>query len=405
MIAVDAARGMHVGELRRLRDDPVARRQVELRDAGTDIVLGVLDGLGYRYSGTGGWHITAYATPEHMLGLVNIAKGIAVLTSVPLDSHIVEALTVPAQATGPQVSGAAAWTSPDAGEGHRASAPEGWVQLFVDVRASARGEPYTAARRTPAPRITCRARVVRWGLATCYEGRPGDPGPRCLDPREGDEMEPIADWPVDRQIRRRMAAVADDRLRALAMRLAVVAGVDLEPYLARPHSPGLSSARRAAALPYHPFGYAGARDVATSVTYAAPHRLLREHGVTWCAAWETNHVAGASYHSLLEQLLRRILVQRLEPIAAAIREQLEPLSDMTPAPGQQEHMPLHALHAAMEPAVAASIDPIAKRLLGYFDLDTRKMTRPVRAELLAIYYSAGPVVVDIPHDQSGRRDS
>jgi len=256
MIAVDTARGMHVGELRRLDNDPVARRQVELRDAGTDIVLGVL---------------------------------------------------------------------------------------------------------------------------------------------EGDEMEPIADWPVDREIRRRMAAVADDHLRSLARRLAGVAGVDLEPHLTRPRSPDLAGAWSAAALPHHPFGYAGARDVATSVTYAAPQRLLREHGVTWCAAWETNHVAGASYHSLLEQLLRRILVQRLEPIAAAIREQLDPLSDMTPAPGQQEHMPLHALHAAMEPAVAASIDPIAQRLIGDFDFDTRTMTRPVRDELLAIYYSAGPVVVDIPH--------
>ncbi len=402
MIAVDTARGMHVGELRRLRDDPVARRQVELRDAGTDIVLGVLDGLGYRYSGTGGWHITAYATPEHMLGLVNIAKGIAVLTSVPLDSHIVEALTVPDQANGPQTSGAAAWTSPDAGEGRRASAPDGWMQLLVDVRADVRGEHYTAARRTPAPLITCRARVVRWGLATCYEGRPGDPGPRSLDVIG--ELEPIYDWPVDREIRRRMAAVADDRLCALARRLAGVAGVDLESYLTRPGSPDLAGAWSAATLPRHPFGYAGARDVATSVTYAAPQRLLREHGVTWCAAWETSRVVGASYHSLLEQLLRRILVQRLEPIAAAIRDQLEPLSEMTPSPGQQEHMPLHALHGAMEPAVAASIEPIAKRLIGDFDFDARTMTRPVRAELLAIYYSAGPVVVDIPHD-AGRRDS
>jgi len=217
-------------------------------------------------------------------------------------------------------------------------------------------------------------------------------------------MEPIADWPVDREIRRRMAAVADDHLRALARRLAGIAGVDLEPYLTRPGSPDLAGSWSAAALPYHPCGYAGGRDVATSAVFDAPRRLLREHRVSWCAAWETSHVGGASYYSLLDQLLWRILVQRLDPIAAAIREQLEPLSDMTPAPGQQAHMPLHALHSAMEPAVAAAIDPIAKRLIGDFDFDPRTMTRPVRAELLEIYYSAGPVVVDIPHD-SGRRNS
>ena len=398
-LSIDEARGLHISDLRR-HPSEVARCQLALRMEGTDTVLGVLQTLGYCYRGTGGWWITAYADGQNRLGFVNNAKGIAVITSIVLSPAVVEALTIPNQVPGPQVSGAAAWTSPDVGEARNASAPNGWVQLLVDLRMDARGAPYTAERSVVPPAVPCTARVIRWGLATCYQGLPGEPGYTALDPAPDHPKLPLSDWPCSKEIRRRMAAVADRRLHDLAHTLGARTNHDIAtllPVAVRPPAADLCRAQAAVSVSRgYDFDYADPADVAhTAVHHEVIREILREYGVSWVAWWETSR-ASSSYYGLIEQLCRTVVVPRLIPIAAAIRTALEPLMPRTPEPGQQAHMPRWALHRQMEPMVAACVRPLLDPLLKHFDLD-ESFERPARKELLSVYYSEGPVEVSFPH--------
>ena len=138
-------------------------------DSGAAAIRGVLASFGYTYSGTGGWHITAYATPDQRRGFVNICRGVAMLTSYTLDAEMIEALTVPGQGDGPQVSGA--------GGSMAASAPPGWIQLLVDLRKD------VGAVTELGEFVT--ARIVAWCLDTCYDRYHDPEGARDLAAQAG----------------------------------------------------------------------------------------------------------------------------------------------------------------------------------------------------------------------------
>ncbi|MGH3600275.1 MAG: hypothetical protein ACRDRO_04225 [Pseudonocardiaceae bacterium] len=184
-------RRLNMAELtQRAETSEAAAEQLRRREQVEETCWAVLAGLGFRYSGTVGWHVGAYVDEDRRLGFVSITDGVAVGTDVVLDPAVVEAGTVPNQPEGPQVSGAVAWSSPDPGEAHHASAPPGWTQLAVDLRA----------RRKPTP-MRCSAHIVMWGLGTCYDGKRGVPGYTMLDGQfcypdhDGEDDLPPDEWP------------------------------------------------------------------------------------------------------------------------------------------------------------------------------------------------------------------
>lgn len=314
-LTIDGARGMHSRDLRQIwGGDPLADRQVALRQSGASTVRSVLAALGPRPSGTGGWHLTAYVTPRGQIGYVDTARGVAVLTSSTLSDQEAEALTVPDQPEGPQVSGAAAWCAPDPGEARVASAPAGWVQLACDLRAP-RGTEVE-----PAEAVS--SETVAWGLRTCY-GRLGRPGLDGLDAREptvdvriGASPEAVA----------AMEQVAERWLRKTSMQLAEMAGcrAAIEEALRQ----GIRSAIRAAAENSEPApSYTPASAVVTALDCGRLSRaILRQLGVARIAGIAGERRLGVTpggrwydlAQHLVERVLRRDLLPHSEQLAAAM---------------------------------------------------------------------------------------
>lgn len=383
-------RGLHITELRK-RTDAIAQRHLALRNAGTDMVLGALQTLGHTYRGSSGWWITAYATPGHTLGLVNNAKGFAVLTDLRLDAAIVEALTVPDQRPGPQASGAAAWTSPDVGEAHHASAPTDWVQLLVDLRVSARGEPYSPERSTLPPAVSCRARVVRWGLATCYGGEIGKPGYDTLDPGAEGKRLPIEEWPCgDRDIRREMRNAGEAWLGDVMGSLSRLAGANLSPHTEMPTAQMLGEMAQAARSPLDTsFPYKNMTDADHLVFHAlggVTETALREHGVTYISrGCERSTVMGCRYIDVIAALVNRILCAALTPIAGTLVAQITPFM-ASPSFSSWSSIGKFALVEALGKTATAIVDQVLR------EVDVRA----IEGKLIDIYYTNGPVVVDLP---------
>jgi hypothetical protein len=330
-LTVDVARGMHSSELARVYGDlPLAQSQLELRRAANGIVRAALKSLGYEYSGTGGWHIVACVT-ESRLGFVNIAHGIAVETDVSLDSELVEAVTVPDQGTGVKASGAAAWTSPDAGIVQLADdgtlcapakfqgAPEGWTQLLVDVRSD-------AGDATAVELTNISARVVMWGLRTCY-GEPGAPGYTTLD---GRDRLPMHAWPTENhEVRHVMRRYGSKWLDSVARKLAALAGCVDGVTAALDGDRNIGDAiESTGAYTYSIEGYtatAAARS-ACDCTRNVIRDALRDAGVgRISAACDITETVGGRYYDLIAHCLRRAVVERLTPVAEALWEQMAPL--------------------------------------------------------------------------------
>jgi hypothetical protein len=395
-LTVDHARTLHARELREVYGDlPLARGQLELREQGAALVPGVLRAMQVEYRNTSGWHVVACATPEGQLGLVDITHGMAIQTSVEIAPAVVEALTVPDQSSGPQVSGAAAWTSPDAGAGKRASAPDGWVQLLVDVRVDVQDA-------TVADVGAMTARVVRWGLATCYESRQGEPGWTSLDGR-GETRLPAQEWPATLEQRREMQAVAVRGLDAIARRLAELADAPaVAEALDRSRAGGTGSDIDGAikAVPQWPRGGHDAKRAVWSATchVTAPvvEDALKEAGAARLASaageFGAERVVGLRYYDLLCYLLEVVLAQRLLPAAEALAPQLAPLI-RTAGPGEQAHAGDWQLyHQTLTPLMqrlAVDVAPLVLR-------DAREIAREALAGVTAAYLARGPVVVDIP---------
>lgn len=378
-ITLDTLRTMHLSDLRALAH-PLAQQQVTLRESGTRIVRSALAALGHKYHGTGGWHITAYATPQHELGFVNLAKGVAVRTSVRLDAPVVEALTVPDQGEGPQVSGAAAWTSPDVGEGHRASAPAGWVQLLVDVRSH---------DNAPEPLDAVSARVVMWGLRTCY-GSAGAPGWLSLD---GEEALPIEAWPTDSETRQAMRDIGRRWLDALARRMADWAGVGAAVRTAldaAPLSPqGVGGAMGAmyARWPGRG-GYSAAGAAHSCISQSALTDTLRSEGVARISATaDVSDVIGLRYYDLIRCALELAVTQRLVPVAEVLWQQLAPL-----VPHREDGW---QLWRRAEEILAPTGIALAQDILRGVDREARE----IEERMVAAYYARGPVEVDLRYQR------
>ena len=202
-----------------------AKKHLARRREGQRIVHSVLSACGLVYTGTAGWHVTAYITPDMTVGLVDIARGIAVeATGVKMSPEIIEALTIPDQAEGCLASGAAAWTSPDAGvaelvatseggrslmlcvTGRRPSAPDGWKQLLVDVR-------WGGEELLPLPDANLRLHSI--GYQTCY----GDTRRPCRSIDRTDDRDNPQWWPFDDQQMVRVRAARDEWLRRECRRI------------------------------------------------------------------------------------------------------------------------------------------------------------------------------------------
>jgi hypothetical protein len=261
------------------------------------------------------------------------------LTSYTLDAEMIEALTVPGQGDGPQVSGAVAWGGVDAGEAHRASGPAGWVQLLVDLRQD------VGVVTEPGEFVT--ARIVAWCLDTCYdryrdpEGargpRPGEPGLTCLDYPLDDTMD-SREWPATAETRQAMddvglaaldtiardlaaragltkvTAALDDATRGRAERLAAACSAvwpDRHRRLAgmNPQTP----AERALGDAMGIMRESGA--VAKALTGAEITPLTRESG-------DMSSPPGR-YADLIDALLRRILLDRLLPATGLLAAQID----------------------------------------------------------------------------------
>lgn len=389
-LTIDHARTLHAADLESIyRDVPIARDQLQLRRRGTGIVRAALRALGHEYSGSGGWHITAYATDRSKLGFINLAHGVAVETDVQLDTAMVEALTIPEQGEGPKASGAAAWTTPDAGEGRRASAPPGWVQLLVDVRVSASGGKDVSLERVSA-------RVVCWGLRTCYTSYPnnepelGHPGYVDLG-CDSKRRLPIAEWPmVNADVRREMRAIGAKWLDSVARKLAVLAGcadgvsAALDG-LPRADMEGAIKATDAYGVRRYAYDAATAADSCCGIpTTTVVRDALRECGVARISAGcDVSDVGGLMYYDLIGYLLQRAIVQRLTPVAEVLWSQMAPL-----VPSREDGWDIYM---RIQPVLTGLATEFATDLLrGVHD-----EARATEDAIVAAYYVNAPVSVDI----------
>jgi len=405
-LTVDAARLLHSTDLVGLwGGDPVAGAQLDLRTTGSAHVRGVLAGLGYRYSGTNGWHITAFATPDLLIGFVNTAKGVAVLTDRRLDAAAVEALTYPAQPEGPITSGAVAWAPVDVGESRNASAPPGWMQLILDLRTFG-AEPEA---------VPCEAHVVMWGLTTCYKTL-GEPGIVQLDPPGDAERAPFDEWPMTESIRRATRAIAERWLDSttrvlagLADAPAVIEALDTPrkgtPLFASagPVAPTLPEcdmgravdAARLGAEASRSGGY-GARSALESATCATTTEIVRHAmsaaGISRIAAWAGEYgrdrVVGMRYVDAIKYLIERIVRMRLEGAADALGEQLRPFVLPTQL-GEQGHMGEWRWHTTLVPILR----DLAKSMLPHILAGIERSAYETRAECVSAFYADGPVAV------------
>jgi hypothetical protein len=419
-ITIDQARIMHARDLiDQYGDHSVARRQLELREAGAAIVRGVLRTVGASsygndwtgYSGTSGWHVTAYMTTERQIGFVNMALGNAVLTDATLEAEIAEALTVPQQSEGVLASGAAAWSAPDVGMSQPEKdsdgvvrlaapkkesgpeAPRGWVQLVLDLRGTA--EP-----------VPCRAHVCAWGLRTCYEGRRGGPGAQHLD---GHQHPPMfaRDWPLTSEQITRLRIVGEPILRRMAEHLADIAGCRDE-VVAELDRPNISAGARVdaairalGAYDWHSGAY-DAANATRSVIYDVARSALRAAGVGRISAisGDANDVGGMQYWDLCAHLLERIVIRDLTPVAEALWSSAMPhvARGAAPAsPGTADPVQWHLHQQVVGPAIAE----IAKKFAGEVLRNIVRRDHPLGtdldyAALCDALYAEGYVEVNVP---------
>lgn len=390
-------REMHTRDL--LRGDEAAQRHAEIRVRAGARIRGALHAMGVHYRATSGWQTIAMVTPDRRLGFVNTAKGVAVETDLTLSGEAIEALTVPDQGTGPKVSGAAAWSCPDVGEPHHTSAPEGWTQLITDLRDSTDEARRHTAEELPISDV--RPRVVRWGLATCYDGEPGRPGPTHIEPGIHDEhtLAP-GDWPYEDR-HRAMVEIGMPWLRGLAARLARDAGRD---DVAEPLDAGdvVGAHRTLYEGPWELGGYG--YDAAKAARMGLG---VGKDGVAWKAlrrsgVLEVAHLAGelgprgASVgHRVVEiarAMLERVMVQRLEPVAEAIWSSLAPYLE-----GPREDRRPSELYQVTEARIRDMAPGVADSILGVGHGRADKLgARDVAAKMERAYVEAGgPVEVDI----------
>lgn len=392
MPSTDDLRLLSVGELRSRADrDSDADRQSQLRVQGRALAVAALDRMGYRFSGTGGWWVTAYATPDRCLGFVNIAHGVAVSTCVLLADEVIEACTLPGQDEGPVASGAAVWAAPDPGEAFRAKAPAGWRQLLVDVRSS---------NSVPEVELSDRFRadIIRWGLPTCYD-RPGFPGYVRLEGSPLSWREPHTEpggalpalephsWPrtpATGAMRAVATAGLADVTAHLAQHLPSVAAVLPDVHAARETVLRTLdwSDRHAAGRGTYTAG--GAAESASRAAGPA----LADAGLIWLSQLASvpdgDGGGGRGEAAVCRYILEAVLVRRLDPVADLLATHLGPLTTddgrSTPA-----YRALESQLQALAPALAHELLREAEVLICQATMDA-----------VAAYVAGGPIEVLIP---------
>ena len=273
---IQEARSMHATDLAK-SSSSVAQHQLSLREAGGALVRGALAAAGERHTGTGGWHIIPYVTPDGVVAYVDTAHGRAYVTSVRLDAETIEALTMPDQTPGAKASGAAVWSYPDAGGG-ASEAPDGWMQLLVDIRLHS----------PVADVVSAAPELVAYGLVTCYSHRRGDP----IDKH-------VSDWPLDEEQRRRVRQIAEEWLLSARERV----GPD----------PG---------YPSHPIQ--SGRGMVSQALFVSDviRKATCEYGLGWAAdaagANDVGAVSGARSIDAIHRALKGRLVELLTPVADAL---------------------------------------------------------------------------------------
>ena len=252
---------------------------------------------------------------------------------------MIEALTIPGQGDGPQVSAAATWCGADAGEAHRASAPPGWTQLLIDLRKD------VGAVTKPGEFVT--ARIVAWCLDTCYDRyhdltgsrgpRPGEPGLTALDHPLADPIDP-REWPATAETRQAMDEVGLSALDAIARDLAAQAGltevtVALDD-AARARAGRLTAAGNAV-WPERSRRLAGMNpQTAAEQALRVAMGVMRESGtvakaLTGAETTQRTRESGdmsnppGRYADLIDALLRRILLDRLMPATRLLATQID----------------------------------------------------------------------------------
>ena len=352
-LTIDAARAMHARDLQEIwGGHPVADSQLALRAAGDARVRGALVACGEAHSGTGGWHVIPYVVaPEGRIGWVDTAKGRAYLSDVTLDAEMVVALTAPGQGAGPKASGAAVWSSPDAGGGTSTEAPDGWIQLVVDIRTH--GDVDT---------IEASAELVAYGLVTCYSHSRGRP-----------LSERVSSWPLDDDQRRRIESLAATWLDDLLER------VGPDPGHAR-----LEGAADEAAHCLYPF--------AKPAESGTPRRALCDYRIGWVAdaagEYTLDSVVGMRRIDAIDRALKRWAVERLAPLVEALPAELDAYTTDGQSRGTHDRR--------MRIVRAASAELLDLRMRELVSTRTAGHTRvhDLEDQLRAILYERGAIVTE-----------
>jgi hypothetical protein len=153
-------------------DSDIKRIQKHLRSRKRvgKVVANIVASLNNRdipYNTTDFWGIVPMVTPSYMIGLVDITRGCAVKTNIRISR--IDAFRVAYKSSGIIASNAARYSYPDVGEPHHTTCPEGWKQLFVDVRGGTAGSMNLES--------DCWTKIT--GLRTCYDGKIGKPCDQC----------------------------------------------------------------------------------------------------------------------------------------------------------------------------------------------------------------------------------
>lgn len=224
----------------------------------------------------------------------------------------------------------------------------------------------------PTPR-ECEARVVAWGLRTCY-GHLGIPGHRSLDGREQPDGD--ARRYVDLEVARAVEHVGIQWLRSVCLRLAEMAGCHDDVQRAIEDSVP-AAIKASGAYGYHRHeSHTPRAAVRTALDCGAlSTAILREAGVLTIGRMseDLGQVSGARYVDLARYLVERILTQVLEPVSEELCRQLVDPADVQ-APREERHQT--SWWQVTVHTVPELLRPIGKQIM---DQRLAKITAEVRA--------------------------
>lgn len=340
--------------------------------AARDLVRRVLASMGVTLTSTT-FRFVPMVTDTATIGFVNVGTGVAVSTDIILQEDEIDALTLPMLAPGVYVSREAAASHPQSAKEFGAeSVPEGWRQIFCDIRpqgSEADAEPFA-----------CSARVVRWGLVTTWGVR-GLPGYQRLDETE---WHGLARWRPPEEVAASFRATGVDWLRSVLEALAGELEVDLDP-----HDDPQDMLRRME--PSIPEDLSGALAVLRRVTDCGDSEGVAGHlrrdtvdeafGVV--PDWLGNE--GVAYRVVARRMVSELLFRRLVDTATAVWS-------ATLVYDQATH-----LYADQEQRAAAVLEAAVRGLLPSVLSHHVKGLAEARRAMSAACLGDSSMLVNIPH--------